>query len=776
MKKLLIALAAGSIAAASCSHVPEVVADYNVVPLPREISKGEGDGFRLSGSTVIAYPDGDSALASNAALFAGYVDKLTGRCPEIEAYDGDAQVLRDAIVLNAALADTNPEAYRISVCPERIIIDGATPRGNFYGIQTLRKSIPGAGRQTVLFPAAEIHDYPRFPYRGAHIDVARHFFSVDSVKAFIDMIALHNINTFHWHLSDDQGWRIEIGGYPRLTEIGSVRKGTCIGHDFESSDSIPYGGFYTADEAREIVRYATERHITVIPEIDLPGHMLAALTAYPELGCTGGPYELWQRWGVSDDLLCAGNDSTYAFIAGVLDGIMDIFPSEYVHVGGDECPKVRWENCARCQAAIRRLGLKSDAHSSAEEKLQSHVMTFAGEVLARRGRRMLGWDEMLDGGLPAGAAVMSWRGVEGGITAARAGHDVVMTPVSHCYFDYYQAADRSGEPEAIGGYIPLEKVYSFEPVPDAFSPAEAAHVKGVQANLWTEYIPTMGQVFYMELPRLAALSEVQWCARGERDFGGFARRLPQLMRQYDAWGYTYARHLFDVQASLRSDAGRHCIVAEFATVDGAPVHYTLDGSDPTEESLLYTAPVEISSTAVIKAAAVRPSGVGKVFTDSVSFNKATACGVELAFEPHSSYAAQGGATLTDGRFGPQTFNAGGWLGFHGVDCVATIDLGELTDVASVAANALVETGSWIFDATGMKVETSADGVRFVEAASASFPPLRSDMRMISPHRLDFPSVEARYVRVTMGAVRMLPTWHSGAGSPGFLFVDEIVVE
>ncbi|MDE6529025.1 MAG: family 20 glycosylhydrolase, partial [Muribaculaceae bacterium] len=581
---------------------------------------------------------------------------------------------------------------------------------------------------------------------------------------------------FHWHLSDDQGWRIEIGKYPLLTEVGSVRKGTCIGHDFESSDSIPYGGFYTQDEAREIVRYAADRHITVIPEIDLPGHMLAALTAYPELGCTGGPYDLWQRWGVSEELLCAGNDSTYTFIAGVLNEIMDVFPSEYVHVGGDECPKERWEACARCQSAIKRLGLKSDAHSSAEEKLQSHVMAFAGDVLARRGRKMLGWDEMLDGGLPDGAAVMSWRGVEGGIAAARAGHDAVMTPVSHCYFDYYQAADRTGEPEAIGGYIPLEKVYSFEPVPDVFTAEEGARIKGVQANLWTEYIPTMGQVFYMELPRLAALSEVQWRDAGKRDFADFSRRLPQLMKQYDAWGYDYARHLFDVQASLRSDAERRCIVAEFSTIDDAPVHYTLDGSEPTEKSPRYTGPVELSKTSVIKAAAVRGSVVGRVFTDSVSFNKATACAVTLADEPHSNYTAQGAATLTDGRFGQQAFNTGGWLGFQGTDLVATIDLGEVTEVSSVVANALVDTSSWIFDATGMKVETSTDGNRFVEAASASFPAPESDMRAITPHRLGFPAVEARYVRVTMGSLKKLPSWHGGAGRPAFLFVDEIVVE
>lgn len=777
MKKLLIAFAAGSIAAASCSHRPENVADFNnVVPLPREITASDGGDFRLSGSTVIAYPEGDSALASNARLLAGYLDKLTGFSPDTKGLEDGGTELRDAIVLQASLNDSNPEAYSLSVTADRVLIDGATPRGNFYGIQTLRKSIPSAGEQTVVFPSVDIYDYPRFPYRGAHFDVARHFFPLDSVKAFIDMIALHNINTFHWHLSDDQGWRIEIEKYPLLTEVGSVRKGTCIGRDFESSDSIPYGGFYTKEEARELVRYAAERHITVIPEIDLPGHMLAALTAYPSLGCTGGPYDLWQRWGVSEDLLCAGNDSTYTFIADVLGEIMDVFPSEYVHVGGDECPKVRWEACPKCQAAIKRLGIKADSHASAEEKLQSHVMTFAGKVLAGRGRKMIGWDEMLDGGLPAGAAVMSWRGVEGGVAAARAGHDAVMTPVSHCYFDYYQAIDRTNEPLAIGGYVPLEKVYGFEPVAACLNSDEAKHIKGVQANLWTEYIRTFSHVLYMELPRLAALSEVQWCDPQARDYAGFMRRLLQLVHQYDAWGYNYAHHIFDVQASLKPIPERHCFEVSFATVDDAPVHYTLDGTVPTEESPRYTTPVEITGTSVIKAVAVRPSFKSNVFEDSVVFHKAVACDVALANAPHSSYAAKGGGTLTDGKFGPETFNTGAWLGFNGADLVATIDLVDAVEVSSVAVNALVDTPNWIFDATDMEVETSVDGRQFVKAASATFPVAEKELCLISPHRLDFPAVKARYVRVTMGCLRKIPGWHGGAGHPGFLFVDEVVVE
>ncbi len=743
----------------------------HLIPVPSRITSTDKGKYNFDSTEKIYISD--CSLQNEAHELQKILRQRTGYPSEISLTH---KKQHKNIVLQIDTTLSHPEAYRLIITPQAICISGKKAAGIFYGIQTLRKSIPSAGEQTVVFPSVDIYDYPRFPYRGAHFDVARHFFPLDSVKAFIDMIALHNINTFHWHLSDDQGWRIEIEKYPLLTEVGSVRKGTCIGRDFESSDSIPYGGFYTKEEARELVRYAAERHITVIPEIDLPGHMLAALTAYPSLGCTGGPYDLWQRWGVSEDLLCAGNDSTYTFIADVLGEIMDVFPSEYVHVGGDECPKVRWEACPKCQAAIKRLGIKADSHASAEEKLQSHVMTFAGKVLAGRGRRMIGWDEMLDGGLPAGAAVMSWRGVEGGVAAARAGHDAVMTPVSHCYFDYYQAIDRTNEPLAIGGYVPLEKVYGFEPVAACLNSDEAKHIKGVQANLWTEYIRTFSHVLYMELPRLAALSEVQWCDPQARDYAGFTRRLLQLVHQYDAWGYNYAHHIFDVQASLKPIPERHCFEVSFATVDDAPVHYTLDGTVPTEESPRYTTPVEITGTSVIKAVAVRPSVKSNVFEDSVVFHKAVACDVALANAPHSSYAAKGGGTLTDGKFGPETFNTGAWLGFNGADLVATIDLVDAVEVSSVAVNALVDTPNWIFDATDMEVETSVDGRQFVKAASATFPVAEKELCLISPHRLDFPAVKARYVRVTMGCLRKIPGWHGGAGHPGFLFVDEVVVE
>ena len=775
MKKLhlLIIAALMLTTALSCTRRTHAEADYdNVIPHPASITLDGGPGFTLTPSTRIACTPGDTALLTNAGHLAGYLAGLTGIRPEITT----DTAATDIILLTAELPDSNREAYTIVTTPERIVIDGASAAGNFYGIQTLRKSIPAAGQLEVTFPAATIADAPRFAYRGAHFDVARHFFPVDTVKKFIDMLALHNINTFHWHLTDDQGWRIEIKKYPELTTVGSIRKGTCIRKDFESSDSIPYGGFFTQDEARDIVRYAADRHITVIPEIDLPGHMVAALTAYPHLGCTGGPYEVWQRWGVSDDVLCAGNDSTYTFIGDVLREIADIFPSEYIHVGGDECPKGRWEECPRCQAKIKELGLVSDSHSTKEQKLQSYVMERASDYLASMGRKMIGWDEIMEGGLTPGAVVMSWRGTEGGLQAASLGHDAIMTPMSYCYLNFHQSADVDNEPFGIGGYVPLENVYGYEPVPSGFTPEQAAHIKGVQANLWTEYIHTFDHALYMELPRLAALSEVQWCAPDTKDFDAFRQRLPQLMAHYDHEGYNYARHLFDVTSTVEPDPEAGNIRVTLSTFDNAPVYYTLDGSEPTEASALYEGPFTVDRSADLKAVAIRDGKKSRVNSERIILSKATFRPVTLKDEPAPAYKGNGGATLTDGLFGTTAFNTPQWLGFIGSPLCATIDLGESTEISSVQINNLVDTGNWIFDLALFQIEVSDDGENFSTVSSQNLDPAEGNVNTITTHTATFPKEKARYVRVTAKPVEQIPSWHEGKGKPAFIFVDEIIID
>lgn len=752
-----------------------VEASYNVIPLPREVKVDRAaPAFKLDASTVIAYPRGNNKLKNNADLLAGYLSNLTGYRLAVK----DKAPKTNAIILSDNLKTDNKEAYAISIDKNRIVIDGATPQGNFYGIQTLRKSIPEVTEnQPVTFPAVAIADQPRFSYRGGHFDVVRHFFPADSVKKFIDMLALHNANTFHWHLTDDQGWRIESKRYPRLSEIGSMRPGTCIGHDFDTNDSIPYGGYYTQDEIRDIVRYAADRYINIIPEIDLPGHMIAALKAYPEYGCTGGPYEVWGRWGVSEDLLCAGNDSTLNFLDGVLNEVMDLFPYEYFHVGGDECPKTRWEACPKCQARITELGLVTDSHSTKEQKLQTFVMTRSSNTLAKRGRKMIGWDEIMEGGLTPGSIIMSWRGEEGGRKAAELGHDAIMTPTNFCYFDYYQTLDRTGEPDAIGGYVPLDKVYSFNPVPDTFTPEQAAHILGAQANLWTEYIPTLHQVMYQELPRFAALSEVQWCQPEQKDYSAFTHRVPQMMNHYKAEGLNFAKHIFDVRGKLDNDPAKGVIIASFEVADDAPIYYTTDGTIPTEKSARYTEPLEISKTCAIKAVAIRPEGPSKLFSDSVTFSKATSRPIKLVNQPNTRYAGDGPTTLVDGRFGPEAFNTGAWLGFEGKDFDAVVDLGSAVEISSVIVRNNVQTPDWIFDARDMVVEISEDGQIFTEVASETFPVMANHAQQIVTHRMTFNPVKARYVRIKQACETNIPEFHGvGAGKPGFLFVDEIVID
>lgn len=771
-KITMLAMSAGLVLASCGSNAPRQ-ADYEVIPLPQEISPAGDNGFLLSESTVISYPQGNDGLKHNADILASYIKALTGFEPAITVDTPDA----DAIVLTDTLTSDNAEGYRITVNDKQIRIDGASAAGNFYGIQTLRKATPATGNGDVNYPSVTINDQPRFAYRGAHFDTSRHYFPVDSIKSFIDMIALHNINKFHWHITDDQGWRLEIKKYPKLTEIGSKRKGTCIGHDFETSDSIPYGGFYTQDEAREIVKYAADRYITVIPEIDLPGHMLGALAAYPELGCTGGPYEVWQRWGVADDVLCAGNDSTLKFIDDVLAEVCDIFPSEYIHIGGDECPKIRWESCPKCQARIKQLGLKKDSHSSAEQKLQSFIMEHASKTLGKMNRKMIGWDEILEGGLFSGATIMSWRGLEAAAEAARLGHDAILTPTNFCYFDYAQSQDLDNEPLGIGGFVPVEKVYSLEPVDSSLNEDEAKHIIGAQANLWTEYMNTFYHVQYMELPRIAAMSEVQWTTPEKKDYISFTKRLPALISHYDALGYNYAKHIFDIQGGLEADYDNHAFKANLRTIDDAPIYYTLDGTEPDENSTKYTEPVSIDKTTTIKAVAIRPSGKSKVWTDSVSFNKATSCKVELENEPHSRYKSTGASILTDGRFGASSFNTGEWIGFEGKSMIATIDLGKSQEISSVTIRTLVNTPNWIFDTRGIAIAVSTDGKDFTEVVSEKYPVMEKHLIDIITHALTFKPVSARYVKVTSQCEESLPAWHGiGFGKPGFLFIDEIVID
>ena len=520
----------------SCSSGVIQQANYEVIPLPQEIKITTGN-FVLNDRTSIVYPKDNKEMQQNANLLAEYIHQMSGKKLKVT----DEPVTSNAIILATGLNADNAEAYQLKVTQDNVTITGTSEAGTFYGIQTLRKSLPITNKGDISLPAAEINDYPRFSYRGVHLDVSRHFFPADSVKHFIDMMALHNINRLHWHLTDDQGWRIEIVKYPELTRIGSVRARTLIGKDpggeYDETcryDETPHGGFYTQDEIRDVVEYAARRFITVIPEIEFPGHAVAALASYPWLSCTGERYEVRQTWDIDDRVFCIGRDSTFRFIEGVLEEVVALFPSAYIHIGGDECPTDRWERCPRCRERMRAEGL------SRPRQLQGYATTRIERFLRSHGRRLIGWDEILDSGVSQTAVVMSWRGTEGGIRAARRGNEVVMAPTTHCYFDYYQTADTAGEPLAWGGCLPLDKVYALNPC-EGLDSVQRASVLGVQANLWTEYIPDFAQAQYMLLPRLGALAEVGW-APDRKDYAEFLPRLRRLTRLYDACGYVYAPH------------------------------------------------------------------------------------------------------------------------------------------------------------------------------------------------------------------------------------------
>lgn len=755
----------------SCESIKEVKeASYNTVPLPSEISKTNSDAFKLNSSTKIVFPEGNDKMKRNAEFLSEYLMMSVGVKPDITSSIHDNNI----ILLSLDLDNDNEEAYRINVNENAISISGSSEAGVFYGIQTLRKATP-VGKYAVSYPAVTINDEPRFGYRGTMLDIARHFQSVEFVKKFIDMIALHNINRFHWHLTEDQGWRIEIKKYPRLTEVGSMRSETVIGQNTGEYDGIPHGGFYTQAEIKDIVNYAAERYITVIPEIDLPGHMLAALTAYPELGCTGGPYEVERTWGVFDDVLCPGKEHTFTFLEDVLTEVMELFPSKYIHIGGDECPKVLWEECPDCQNRIKELGLK-DAEHKKEFYLQSYVTARVEKFLNDHGRSIIGWDEILEGELAPNATVMSWRGMQGGIEAAKMNHDVIMTPTTYCYFDYYQTQFIDDEPFGIGGYVPVELVYSFEPAPDILTKEQKQHILGAQANLWTEYIKTSEHVEYMLLPRLAALSEVQWMQPDKKDYDEFLTRLPQLTLLYDKLNYNYATHVFDVHPLLTANFDNNSLDVSLSTIDNSPIYYTLDGTNPDENSNQYSEVLSIKESTELKAVSIRENGSkSKLYSESVKVNKSTFKPTKLLTKPAGGYEFSGAGMLVDGLFGANTnYKTGKWIGFQGNDLIAVIDMQESTEISSLSINNAVITGDWIFDTSEIIIEASDDDSNYSIIKAESFDSDKDHRAEISEHKVEFEPVTAQYFKVTV-KTSVMPDWHPGKGRRAFIFVDEIVL-
>ena len=778
MKKTVLILSA-ALAFFSCAE-----ADYGdrlsaVVPYPNEVQPGEGV-FNAKGAQVVIDEEIDEAAANVIKLFAGKLSSARGTESEVVAGKADKGFV-------FSYNETVPaEAYTLDVTEDAVKVEASGLRGFNYAVQTIKQLLPvqifGAEpskKADWSIPCVHINDAPRFGYRGLHLDEGRHFFGVETVKRYLDIMEVHKLNKFHWHLTEDQGWRIEIKKYPRLTEVGAVRKGTCIKKDYSSLDGVPYGEgmWYTQEQIREIVAYAATKGIDVIPEIDLPGHMLGALSAYPELGCTGGPYEVWTRWGVSEEVLCAGNEKVYEFLEDVLTEVCALFPYEYIHIGGDECPKVRWETCPKCQAKIKALGLKDKDGQKAEHYLQSYVITRIEKFLNSKGRRIIGWDEILEGGIAPNATIMSWRGEAGGIEATRQGHDAIMTPNTYYYLDYYQAEDIVNEPFGIGGYLPVEKCYSYEPYPADMTDEQKSHIIGVQANLWTEYIAEEDHLFYMLLPRLAALSEVQWCSADRKDWARFSKAATAFCEIYRMMGYNYATHMFHVKGKVEAKPGEKSVVVCLSTQGDAPVRYTLDGSKPGKRSAVYTEPLVLDESCVLTAWAQRDNVEPRYYTRRFDFHKAVGKNVTFSKNVNTRYAQGGAVNLTDGIRATEVHKSADWTAWRGGTVELVVDMEDTEPYSSVSFGMLSNKASRIFLPVKLVVAVSEDGLNYKEVASEEYDVESKDAPddQITEYSFSFPETDARYIKVSGTSVDAMPEWHYNAGASAYVFFDEIMV-
>ena len=619
------------------------LAQLNIVPMPAEIKLGEGN-FIISPSTKIVVHGGN--LNKIAGLLNEYLNTTAGFSLKVQS----TAVSSNAIVLNFEKLD-HPiaGAYTMNIGSKEIYIAGDNEAGVFNGLQTLLQLIPATKTNQLSIPQLTLKDYPRFAYRGMHLDVARHFFPVSFIKKYIDYLAAYKFNTFHWHLTDDQGWRIEIKKYPKLTAVGGFRNGTIIGrYPGTGNDSIHYGGFYTQEQIKEVVKYAADRYIDVIPEIELPGHASAAIAAYPQLSCfpnedtkilertpwagSRNGKQVQQTWGVFEDVFCP-SEFTFNFLENVMDEVLQLFPSKYIHIGGDECPKEAWKKSAFCQKLIKDKKLKD------EHGLQSYFIQHMEKYINGKGRKIIGWDEILEGGLAPNATVMSWRGEEGGIEAAKQNHDVVMTPGGWVYFDHSQSS--SDDSVTIGGYTPLEKVYGYEPVPAKLSGDKAIYILGAQANVWTEYIKNEKKVAYMIFPRLAALAEVLWSPKEQRDWKNFEKRLPAIFELYDQQKTNYSKAYYELKATVLPTADFNGLLWKLESKYDFPIQMNFNNGDSVwtyNNATLITPSIFVANA----------TGKGTTLSQKFSFNKATGKKITLATEPNKSYPGDGAFTLVNG--------------------------------------------------------------------------------------------------------------------------------
>lgn len=750
-----------------------VVADYNVIPQVQNLSVKDGDVYVFDSSRKLVYDNQDSRRSLE--LFAQDLEELVGIRPSVAA--GTSEDAKDNVYFTLGLQDGGKEAYTINVSSDGILVRAVAPEGIYRATRTLLKSVGTEKTSSVEFPSAEVSDWPRFGYRGLMLDVSRHFSDVEMVKRTIDMLALHQLNIFHWHLTDDQGWRIEIKSHPELTEVGAWRDDTVVGRYLGGTDyptdGKRHGGFYTQEQIREIVAYAKERYIEIIPEIDLPGHTSAVLAAYPQLGCEDKEYKVANRWGVIRDVLCAGNPASLDLFKDIMDEVCDLFPGKYIHLGGDECVKDRWKACPKCQRKIRELGLKDGSRYSKEDYLQSWFMGEVASFVQSKEKRVIGWDEILEGVPMDDSVIMSWRGTEGGITAARMGHDVVMTPTSDMYFDQSQTLASQLEEIPVGGFINVMKVYSYEPIPASLTPEQQKHILGCQANVWCEYMPEERIRQYQMLPRLAALSEVQWTMPERKNYKDFLKRLPKMLSIYDHYGYNYAKHIFDVACSYSVNVEKGSLEVSLSTLGNDPIYYTLNGTSPqTKKAMLYDdTPIVISSPSELKVSVLRN---GKFTKEETLFkldcNKATFKKVNISTTLNIMQAHLPHEILTDGIIGSLRCDDYRWMSCTGRMSLV-LDLGKSESFSRIGWVALNSQSENILVPQNVKIQISEDGKQYCTILDIEKNHEIKAEQSVERISEEVGAQTARYIKMDFDSYK-----YPDKTSPSWVFLSELIVE
>lgn len=750
-----------------------VVADYNVIPQVQNLSVKDGDVYVFDSSRKLVYDNQDSRRSLE--LFAQDLEELVGIRPSVAA--GTSEDAKDNVYFTLGLQDERKEAYSINVSSDGILVRAVAPEGIYRATRTLLKSVGTEKTSSVEFPSAEVSDWPRFGYRGLMLDVSRHFSDVEMVKRTIDMLALHQLNIFHWHLTDDQGWRIEIKSHPELTEVGAWRDDTVVGRYLGGTDyptdGKRHGGFYTQEQIREIVAYAKERYIEIIPEIDLPGHTSAVLAAYPQLGCEDKEYKVANRWGVIRDVLCAGNPASLDLFKDIMEEVCELFPGKYIHLGGDECVKERWKACPKCQRKIRELGLKDGSRYSKEDYLQSWFMGEVASFVQSKGKRVIGWDEILEGVPMDDSVIMSWRGTEGGVTAARMGHDVIMTPTSDMYFDQSQTLASQLEEIPVGGFINVMKVYSYEPLPASLTPEQQKHILGCQANVWCEYMPEERICQYQMLPRLAALSEVQWTMPERKNYKDFLKRLPKMLSIYDHYGYNYAKHIFDVACSYSVNVEKGSLEVSLSTLGNDPIYYTLDGTSPqTKKAMLYDdTPIVISSPSELKVSVLRN---GKFTKEETLFkldcNKATFKKVNISTTLNIMQAHLPHEILTDGIIGSLRCDDYRWMSCTGRMSLV-LDLGKSESFSRIGWVALNSKSENILVPQNVKIQISEDGKQYCTILDIEKNHEIKAEQSVERISEEVGAQTARYIKMDFDSYK-----YPDKTSPSWVFLSELIVE